>query len=207
MNIAGGTYGYPKKKPNPSGMISGLWYNSEMENYPGYGEANPPMNNFENWGHFSQVVWPSSHQLGCGLADCGKKWFGLCLYKPAGMLPYFCLDARLMFIQRKLGWRIQSDSRTERQPNRVSQRPDSHVEGLSSSLSFDLCKRFSTTILALCNSQRSLMHTDCIHVAADFVLRLQLQLRCHAFLLPAFFGYIYQIMFSDNILLRINTSW
>lgn len=84
INIAGGSYGIPKVKPNPSDMITGLWYNSEMENFPEYGVASPPMGNFENWGHFTQVVWPGSHQIGCGLTDCGNKWFGLCLYKPAG---------------------------------------------------------------------------------------------------------------------------
>ena len=84
MNIAGGTYGYPVQKPNPSSMISGLWYNSEVMNFPQYGVGNPNYNNFENWGHFSQVVWPSSTQIGCGMASCGNGWFGLCLYSPPG---------------------------------------------------------------------------------------------------------------------------
>lgn len=97
INIAGGTYGIPKVLPNPSDMISGLWYNSELMNYPRYGVGNPNYNNFNSWGHFSQLVWPTSYQIGCGLAQCSNGWFGACLYSPPGMFswsPSFSTDIR-----------------------------------------------------------------------------------------------------------------
>ena len=36
-------------------------------------------------GHFTQVVWKSTTQLGCGLAvNRGNKIYGVCNYSPAG---------------------------------------------------------------------------------------------------------------------------
>ena len=86
MNIAGGSYGSDKVVPNPSSMISGLWYNSEVMNFPGYGIPSPQATDasFNTWGDFTHLVWPGSMQLGCGLTDCGSQWFGVCLYSPPG---------------------------------------------------------------------------------------------------------------------------
>ncbi|MCJ1445618.1 MAG: hypothetical protein MMC23_006123 [Stictis urceolatum] len=86
MNIAMGTYSSPADLPNLSAMISGMWYNSEFLNFPQYGvnDLNVNDKSFDGWGHFSQVVWPSSVQLGCGMTDCGGFWFGACLYSPPG---------------------------------------------------------------------------------------------------------------------------
>lgn len=37
-------------------------------------------------GHFTQVVWKSSTEVGCGIKNCGSTWgdYVICSYKPAG---------------------------------------------------------------------------------------------------------------------------
>jgi hypothetical protein len=55
----------------------GLWYEEVCEyNYarPGFGPA----------GHFTQLVWRASRQLGCGRAICGRDVYWVCRYSPAG---------------------------------------------------------------------------------------------------------------------------
>jgi hypothetical protein len=55
-------------------------YNNEIEWYlTPYGNDNPNMANFENWGHYSQIVWTSTTNVGCttqycpdGLANTGS---------------------------------------------------------------------------------------------------------------------------------------
>lgn len=54
-----------------------LWYDEISEyNYasPGYGPA----------GHFTQVIWRGSRQLGCAKAICGSVVYWVCRYSPAG---------------------------------------------------------------------------------------------------------------------------
>lgn len=56
---------------NVSAVITDLFYNGEVNNFAGlYGQANPDMSNFENWGHFSQLVWKATTQVGCATQDC-----------------------------------------------------------------------------------------------------------------------------------------
>jgi uncharacterized protein YkwD len=54
-----------------------LWYD-EVSEYdyaaPGFGPA----------GHFAQLVWRGSKQLGCGRAMCGADTLFVCRYAPAG---------------------------------------------------------------------------------------------------------------------------
>ncbi len=74
--------------------ITNMWYNGEMRHYPssGYGQSNPPMGGFEQWGHFSQVVWVNSKEVGCGVQYCPPgtmfpsmgAWYTVCNYYPAG---------------------------------------------------------------------------------------------------------------------------
>jgi len=71
-----------------------MWYNGEFNGFlPSYyGEDSPDMSNFESWGHFSQLVWKDSNQLGCYAKLCAKgtmysdmdAWFMVCNYRPAG---------------------------------------------------------------------------------------------------------------------------
>jgi uncharacterized protein YkwD len=54
-----------------------LWY-EEISQYnyaaPGFGPA----------GHFTQVIWRGSRQLGCGKAICQGEVYWVCRYSPAG---------------------------------------------------------------------------------------------------------------------------
>ena len=71
-----------------------MWYNGELPHWPAsdYGNDSPDMTNFESWGHFSQVVWKNSQQLGCATQFCAKgtmdpnwaAWYTVCNYYPAG---------------------------------------------------------------------------------------------------------------------------
>jgi uncharacterized protein YkwD len=73
---------------------SDYWYNGELDKFPSnaYGQANPDMGGFEEWGHFSQLVWASTQEVGCASYLCPagtivssmQSWFTVCNYKPAG---------------------------------------------------------------------------------------------------------------------------
>lgn len=73
--------------------VTNMWFNGEIGNFlPSYyGLADPPMINFENWGHYSQVVWKGSTDLGCAVKLCQAgtispmdTWFTVCNYYPPG---------------------------------------------------------------------------------------------------------------------------
>ena len=51
-------------------IVTGQWYDGEVEDYPQYGVDSPDMSNFENWGHMSQVVWAGTESIGCFSAYC-----------------------------------------------------------------------------------------------------------------------------------------
>lgn len=75
-------------------MITNLMYNDEFDYFNNlYGEANPDMTNFEKWGHFSQIVWKGTKEVGCYTKVCnslqnvdsdGPIPFTVCNYSPAG---------------------------------------------------------------------------------------------------------------------------
>lgn len=75
-------------------MISNLMYNDEMEEFleSYYGLDTPPMTNFDKWGHFSQIVWKGTQQVGCATVMCSKLGnvdgsslpFTVCNYHPSG---------------------------------------------------------------------------------------------------------------------------
>ncbi|KAI9873925.1 MAG: hypothetical protein M1830_010385 [Pleopsidium flavum] len=89
QNIAAGV-----KPDHIGGVITGQFYNDEMELFQDYGQATPDMSNFEGWGHFSQIVWKDTKSVGCytqacpgGLANVGSKtpkFFTVCNYSPPG---------------------------------------------------------------------------------------------------------------------------
>lgn len=60
--------GFPKAQIGPG--VSDYWYNQEEPYFHWYGQANPDFNSFENYGHFSQMVWKNSKTVGCFTADC-----------------------------------------------------------------------------------------------------------------------------------------
>ncbi|KAK3396250.1 CAP domain-containing protein [Sordaria brevicollis] len=71
-----------------------MWYNGELPLWPAsdYGKENPDMSNFEGWGHFSQLVWKETQELGCYTQFCPAGtmnpqmdvWYTVCNYYPAG---------------------------------------------------------------------------------------------------------------------------
>ncbi|RDW80396.1 hypothetical protein BP5796_05094 [Coleophoma crateriformis] len=74
--------------------ISMQWYNGEFPSFlPSYyGQATPDLSNFGTWGHFTQVLWKSSTQIGCATQYCAAgtifqnnpSWFTVCDYAGAG---------------------------------------------------------------------------------------------------------------------------
>jgi uncharacterized protein YkwD len=91
QNIAAGV-----QANNISAVITDLFYNGEVNYFNGlYGQANPDMSNFENWGHFSQIVWKGTTKVGCATVDCSASglanvgqyvspYFTVCNYGPPG---------------------------------------------------------------------------------------------------------------------------
>ncbi|CAK7241775.1 MAG: hypothetical protein STHCBS139747_003246 [Sporothrix thermara] len=69
------------------------WYNSELSFYPtsNYGSATTDTSAFGSWGHFSQLVWVASTQIGCASQYCAagtistlNSWYTVCNYKAQG---------------------------------------------------------------------------------------------------------------------------
>ncbi|PWY77420.1 PR-1-like protein [Aspergillus heteromorphus CBS 117.55] len=97
-SIDGGGYGqnigYGVEASAIGEMITNLMYNDEMGYYTDlYGEADPSMTYFDNWGHFSQIVWKATTHVGCATVTCASLGnvdaaealpFTVCNYSPAG---------------------------------------------------------------------------------------------------------------------------
>jgi hypothetical protein len=80
---------------------SNMWYSGEVNLFlPSYyGKATPDMSNFSGWGHFSQVVWKGTQQVGCASQFCKAGtlsslagWYTVCNYFPAGKLISISLE-------------------------------------------------------------------------------------------------------------------
>lgn len=96
QNIASwGSTDAPTGAENKYGAISitNQWYNSEVMNYESYiGQANPPSGlDLDAYGHFTQVVWDKSTEVGCYTAYCGagtmysfQAYFTVCNYYSPG---------------------------------------------------------------------------------------------------------------------------
>lgn len=73
-------------------VISNMWYDGEILNFPAYGQGKLDTSGdaFQGWGHFSQVVWSTTESIGCGSAPCAPStsissgYFVACLYYPPG---------------------------------------------------------------------------------------------------------------------------
>jgi len=82
-------------------MITDRMYNDEIMAYPQpWGVDSPDMSNFEEWGHFSQIVWDKTTSVGCATQVCPSlvnippctdpseacipPIFSVCNYSPAG---------------------------------------------------------------------------------------------------------------------------
>lgn len=77
-------------------MITNLMYNDEFSYFePYFGQANPDMGDFDLWGHFTQIVWKGTKQVGCATVVCDRLGnvdaskpmpFTVCNYSPPGKL-------------------------------------------------------------------------------------------------------------------------
>jgi len=77
-------------------MIGNDMYNGEEPNFPTpFGNDNPDTTNFDHWGHFSQIVWKNTQQVGCATNNCPNGLanfapnppgapFTVCNYNPPG---------------------------------------------------------------------------------------------------------------------------
>ncbi|KAK4952276.1 hypothetical protein LTR66_013767 [Elasticomyces elasticus] len=91
QNIAAGIEAH-----NISAVITTLFYNSEVLYFKDlYDQAQPSMADFKHWGHFSQIVWKATTQVGCATQDCSSTglanagsnvapYFTVCNYKSPG---------------------------------------------------------------------------------------------------------------------------
>ena len=89
QNIAAGV-----ESGNVSAIITDLFYNGEIGYYGDMYGSEPSMTNFEEWGHFSQIVWKGTKSVGCatqhctnGLGNVGSNvapYFTVCNYGPPG---------------------------------------------------------------------------------------------------------------------------
>jgi uncharacterized protein YkwD len=72
--------------------ITEYWYNSEISLYGETYGVEPDMASFHDWGHFSQIVWKRTAEVGCAVAFCDPKtglarypgYYSVCNYNPAG---------------------------------------------------------------------------------------------------------------------------
>ncbi|KAI1379054.1 PR-1-like protein [Hypoxylon crocopeplum] len=74
--------------------ITDFWYNGEFHSFlpEYYGQATPNMTYFEKWGHYSQLLWKSTEEVGCASQYCESGtlwsgmdgWFTVCNYGPEG---------------------------------------------------------------------------------------------------------------------------
>jgi hypothetical protein len=69
-------------------MIGNDMYNGEINNYRGpYGSDNPDLSNFADVGHYTQIVWAATTQVGCATQTCpDSSPFTVCDYSPPGKL-------------------------------------------------------------------------------------------------------------------------
>lgn len=65
QNIAAGI-----QSGNITAILSNNFYNDEQPKYPEYGISSPNLTLFEEWGHFSQLVWKSTLSVGCYTEIC-----------------------------------------------------------------------------------------------------------------------------------------
>ena len=84
----GGGYGQNIAGGIPAGNITALltneFYNREFPFYPEFGTNNPNKALFENWGHFSQIVWNSTTSVGCYTEVCSPPRASALDCKPDG---------------------------------------------------------------------------------------------------------------------------
>jgi hypothetical protein len=62
----------------------GRWASEQRDFVPGVFPAVSRSGNWENVGHYTQMVWPSTTRVGCAVASNARNDFLVCRYSPAG---------------------------------------------------------------------------------------------------------------------------
>lgn len=99
-------------------LLTDSMYNSELMYFWNLFGQSQTDNKFEDWGHFTQMVWKSTTSVGCATFLCqslangasGPEPYTVCNYKPGGMYSSL-IETRSRteandVICRKLWWRI-----------------------------------------------------------------------------------------------------
>ena len=68
----------------PSTVMAEAWAGEKRHFRPGRFPAVSRTGNWADVGHFTQMVWPSTSRIGCGLASVGRWDVLVCRYAPAG---------------------------------------------------------------------------------------------------------------------------
>lgn len=120
-DIDGGGYGqnigYGIDSPDIGKMITNLMYNNEFAYFePYFGQASPDMSQFDKWGHFTQIVWKGTQQVGCATVICDSLGnvdasnsvpFTVCNYSPSGKLRecrfvFWCVNILFRELRRRI---------------------------------------------------------------------------------------------------------
>ncbi len=78
-NLWAGTRGYY----GPESMV-GLWIAEKKDFKPGIFPNNSKSGDLENVGHYTQLMWRTSHSVGCAMARGAKDDFMVCRYSEGG---------------------------------------------------------------------------------------------------------------------------
>jgi hypothetical protein len=62
----------------------GRWASEQRDFVPGIFPAVSRSGNWENVGHYTQMVWPTTTRVGCAVASNARNDFLVCRYSPAG---------------------------------------------------------------------------------------------------------------------------
>lgn len=78
-NLWMGTRGYYSYEA----MVGG-WASEQRDFVPGIFPAVSRSGNWENVGHYTQMVWPTTTRIGCAVASNARNDYLVCRYSPAG---------------------------------------------------------------------------------------------------------------------------
>lgn len=74
-------------------VLTNMFYNNELELFSQEFGKSQPSSSFKGWGHFTQMVWKSTTEVGCAVVDCSGQGlqktgatpvFYVCNYGPPG---------------------------------------------------------------------------------------------------------------------------
>ena len=78
----------------PIEAMAGTWASEKRHFRPGRFPANSRTENGADVGHYTQMVWPSTGRMGCGMASSARWDVLVCRYAPAGNVDGVMLGRR-----------------------------------------------------------------------------------------------------------------